>query len=134
MLTIQLKNETTNSYDAIRRAMKAAYKDSAAYRMRQVEFDDSLKQEGILQVKIGEYRAMNLQLTCVVTDVKQLSMVVSDLMEDTAKSKKPIKVADDSLKVADPATDEETEIPPNLDGVGEGRVLPAAIQGTTETA
>lgn len=122
MLTLQLKNETTNSYDAIRRAMKAAYKDSAAYRMRQVEFDDSLKQEGILQVKIGEYRAMNLQLTCVVTDVKQLSMVVSDLMEDTGK-KKPAKVSD-----------EETEIPPNLDGVGEGRVLPAAIQGTTETA
>lgn len=133
MLTLQLKNETTNSYDAIRRAMKAAYKDSAAYRMRQVEFDDSLKQEGILQVKIGEYRAMNLQLTCVVTDVKQLSMVVSDLMEDTGK-KKPAKVSDDSLKVADPATDEETEIPPNLDGVGEGHVLPAAIQGTTETA
>ena len=85
MLTLIFKNETTNSYDSIRRAMKAAYKDSAAYRMRQIEFDDSLKSENTLQMKIGDYKAVNLQLSCIVTDVKQLSMVISDLLEEAPK-------------------------------------------------
>lgn len=107
MLILILKNETGKSYDSIRRAMKVAYKDSAAYRTRQVEFDDSLKGENTLQMKIGDYRAMNLQLTCTVTDVKQMSMVISDLMDEPNKGKK--KGSTQPEKVAEPAPTEESD-------------------------
>lgn len=140
MLTLILKNETANSYDSIRRAMKAAYKDSAAYRMRQIEFDDSLKGSNTLQMKIGDYKAVNLQLTCVITDVKQLSMVISDLLEETPKKggKRGNKNLDDVSKDEYPAEDAENNIedhegahPDNElpAGVGEG-----AIIHSTETA
>lgn len=142
MLTLILKNETTNSYDSIRRAMKAAYKDSAAYRMRQIEFDDSLKSSNTLQMKIGEYKALNLQLTCVITDVKQLSMVITDLLEEAPKKPKknpPRFEPAEPKDVGDPSdpdmekllSDSErvVEAVPETPPIGEG-----AIIQSTETA
>ena len=135
MLTIILKNETDKSYDSIRRAMKAAYKDSAAYRMRQVEFDDSLKSENTLQMKIGDYKALNLQLSCTITDVKQISMVMSDLMDDPKpKGKGKYANADESAKTEDNdkeplyADDEViAEAAPDT-GVGEGAIIQTSEQ------
>lgn len=133
MLTLILKNETTNSYDSIRRAMKAAYKDSAAYRMRQVEFDDSLKSENTLQMKIGDYKAVNLQLTCTVTDVKQMSMVISDLLDEAPKKAgkrlPKLETADEK-----PDTDEGTDEEAPAEAVPDNSVGEGAIINTSETA
>lgn len=76
MLIINIKNNTKSNYDAIRRAAKAAYKNSSAYRQRQVMFDDSHKADNVLTIKIGDPQTIDLVFNTELTSVNQLTQNV----------------------------------------------------------
>lgn len=86
MLKLYIHNKTTSTYDAIRRATKAAFKDSLAYRTRQVMFDDTAKEQGVMGLYIGDSKAVDLELDVDLNSVSEITRVARQFAAPASKS------------------------------------------------
>lgn len=115
MLIFNILNKTGHNYDVVRSAAKAAFKNSAAFRQRQVTFDDSRKSESIMGIRIGDRQTTDLVMNVELTSINMLTQTVTPFENDRKDGKlvaaadpEPVNEASD-----DPKANEANSTTPN---------------------